>query len=158
MSSKTYSQFTSDLESSRDAVFAVAKHIQGAGRDVILPFHRVTPNENERYAFQDECDIKVAVPHQVKQSSRDFGSVNEFGFRMITVDERYKIEKQKASPPFAYWIVNKSKTGAIFIPWSTKASWDVFTAQDNLQGGRECEFLRCPSDLCRFITFTESRL
>jgi len=152
MASKTYEDFTADLENSRDAVFAVAKHIQANGRDVILPIHSVTPSEEERYSFQDQCDLKVAVPHQVKQSSRDFQSVEEFGFKMITVDEEYKIKKQTTNPPHAYWIVNKSRTGAIMIPWNTKDKWDTYSSRDVMQRSRECSFVRCPSNLCKFIS------
>lgn len=153
MASKTYKQFTNDLEASRGAVFAVARHIQASGRDVILPVHNVTPSESERFNYQDQCDLKVAMPHQVKQSSREFQSVEEFGFSMVTVDERYKIEKQEEAPPYAYWIVNKSRTGAIVILWATKSRWDVYTVSDETQGGRSCDFMRCPAEHCRFISF-----
>ena len=153
MASKTYKAFTEDLESSRKAVMAVAQHIQSSGRDVILPIHSVTPNEESRYSYQDQCDLKVAIPHQIKQSSREFKSVDEFGFQMITVDEKYKIEKQKQSPPFAYWIVNKSRSGAIVIPWSSKKHWDTLKSKDPLQNERLCEFARCPASLCNYISF-----
>lgn len=153
MASKSYQQFTEDLEASRDAVLAVAKHIQSSGRDVVLPVHAVTPCENERFNYQDQCDLKVAMPHQIKQSSRSFQSVEEFGFPMVTVDERYKIEKQEGAPPYAYWIVNKDRTGAIVILWSTKDQWDTYTSNDATQGGRACDFMRCPARYCQFIPF-----
>ena len=152
--SKSYEQFVSDLNASQYAVLAVAGHLQRSGLEVMLPPHRVTPSEHERFAFQDECDLKVARAYQVKQSSRQFESVEEFGFKMLTVDEAYKIEKQRRSPPSGYWIVNKDRTGAILIPWATFNSWDQFERTDPAQGGRSCKYYRCPASLCRYVEFT----
>lgn len=151
--SKTYEQFVSDLNGSQYAVLAVAGHLQKKGYEVTLPPHRVTPSENERFSYQDDCDIKVARAFQVKQSSRDFRSVEEFGFTILTVDEEYKIEKQRSIPPLGYWIVNKSRSGAIFIPWNTNKQWDRFERSDPAQGGRVCVFCRCPASLCRYVAF-----
>ena len=151
--SKKYSDFVSDLEASREAVLRVASFLQLRGRHVTLPAHFITPSENERYDYQDTCDLFISQGHQIKQSSREFDSIDSFGFNMITVDERYKIEKQLKTPPIGYWIVNKSRTGAIFIPWTTREKWDTYTAPDPLQNGRNCEFVRCPKSECKYISF-----
>jgi hypothetical protein len=153
MASKTYSNFVRDLEASRKAVLSVASFLQGKGRDVTLPAHHVTPSEEERYDYQDSGDLLVAQKHQVKHSTREFDSLEGFGFSMITVDEEYKIEKQ-ICPPAGYWIINKSMTGGIWIAWTTKKHWDVYKSKDKIQGGRECSFVRCPSKLCKYVSFT----
>tara|TARA_R110000796_G_scaffold252537_2_gene387457 strand:+ start:4130 stop:4591 length:462 start_codon:yes stop_codon:yes gene_type:complete len=152
MASKTYDQFAKDLEASRSAVLSVAGYLQGIGRLVTLPQHYLTPTEGERFDYQDSCDLFVGTPHQVKHSSRDFCSVEDFGFQMVTVDEWYKIERQ-LSPPAGYWIVNASLTGGIFVPWKTKKHWDHFLSKDATQGGRECDFARCHAEHCRYYGF-----
>tara|TARA_R110000744_G_scaffold83144_1_gene163264 strand:- start:58 stop:525 length:468 start_codon:yes stop_codon:yes gene_type:complete len=151
--SKTYSDFVKDLDASRGAVLCVASFLQLKGRDVTLPAHRVTPSESERYDFQDSGDLMVAQRHQVKHSSRCFESVDDFGFGMITVDEEYKIEKQTYAPPAGYWIINKTLTGGIWIPWSTKSNWDIHQSKDHAQGGRLCSYVRCPKALCKYFSF-----
>ena len=147
---KTHKQFCKDLEASRGAVMAVASYIQGLGRDVTLPAHRVAPNRESRYAFQDNGDLMVAKPHQIKQSSYEFTSNTDFPFDPLIVDEEYKIKRQLQIPPYGYWIVNRDKTAALYIPWSTKPNWTTFTSYDKKQG-RECTFLRCPLSLTKYI-------
>lgn len=170
--SKIYEQFVADLNNSQPAVLAVAGLLQRRGYEVVLPPHSVTPSEDERYQYLDAGDLaatrlfrieegrRIEVPpenrvrrtHQVKQSSRDFDSVAAFGFSMVTVDEDYKIEAQLARPPAAYWIVSRSRTGAIYIPWSTRPQWDVFRRVDPLQRGRVCAYIRCPARLCHYVS------
>ena len=151
--SKKYSDFVNDLEASRAAVLSVAAFLQSRGRDVTLPGHFVTPSANERYEYQDAYDLAISQGHQIKQSSRHFDSIDGFGFEMITVDEHYKIEKQIKTPPSGYWIVNKSRTAAIFIPWKTRHLWDTYKAADVDQRGRICSFMRCPKSACKFVKF-----
>lgn len=129
---------------------AVAAFLHGKGRDVTLPAHRVAPTREERYAFQDHGDIMVAKPHQVKETSYEFSSKSAFPFDMLIVDEEYKVKRQLDNPPAGYWIVNKAKTAALFIPWDTKPQWTTFTSYDKRQG-RECTFLRCPIHLTHYI-------
>lgn len=147
---KTHAQFCKDLGTSRGAVLAVAAFLQVKGRDVTLPAHRVTPTWEDRYAFQDQGDLMVAKPHQVKETSYEFTSKNDFPFDQIIVDEEYKIKRQLDNPPAGYWIVNKAKTAALFIPWEAKPRWTTFTSYDKKQG-RECTFLRCPLSLTHYI-------
>lgn len=147
---KTHAQFCKDLDASRGAVLAVAAYLQLKGRDVTLPAHRVAPNREERYAFQDNGDLMVAKPHQVKETSYEFTSNTDFPFDPIIVDEEYKVKRQLNNPPAGYWIVNKDKSAALFIPWETKPKWTTFTSYDKKQG-RECTFLRCPLSLTHYI-------
>jgi len=154
MPSKTYKKFVNDLNESQGAVLSVAGYLQKNNRTVILPPHKVTPTEDARYDYQDDADLYVQSPLQVKGSSRTFGSVEEFGFKMVTVDEVYKIKKQKKNPPLGYWIVSADKSGGIFIPWATRKEWDIHCAKDPHQSGRECEYYRCPAKLCEFRNFS----
>ena len=146
---REYNEFIDDLKKSQEAVAAVAMYLQRRNQYVIMPPHRETPSPEERYQYVDNCDLMVGRPVQIKGSSRDFHSVEEFGFSMITVDEAYKIEQQADCPPVCYFIVNKSKTGAIFIGWNTRKHWDKYTAKEERQGGRDCVYYRCPASLCQ---------
>ena len=152
MASKTYDKFVTDLNKSQKAVLAVTGYLQRKGRICMLPPHKVTPTEKDRFNYQDGCDLLIARPVQVKWSSREFDSVKAFGFEMVTVDEVYKIDFQKEQPPIGYFIVNAGLTGAIYIPWETKPQWDTFKSPDKFQGGRLCCFYRCPARWCRFIS------
>lgn len=160
--SKTYERFVSDLNESQVAVLAVAAFLQRKGYEVVLPPHVVTPSEEERYQYQDAGDLRATLPgkptrtYQAKHSSRDFDSVEAFGFRMITVDEGYKIEAQEAKPPHGYWIVNSSMSGAIYIQWASKPDWDSFDQVDPHQGGRTCNYRRCPARLCSYVSFARA--
>lgn len=128
----------------------MAAFLQLKGRDVTLPAYRVSPDREQRYAFQDNGDIMVAKPHQVKETSYEFTSSTDFPFDPIIVDEEYKVKRQLNNPPAGYWIVNKCKSAALFIPWETRPQWTTFTSYDTKQG-RECTFLRCPLSLTHYI-------
>lgn len=156
---KTYNAFVGDLITSQDAVMAIAKYlVRERQLHVHLPPVHVRPETGATLkAYQDECDLWVSkdgftekIPVQVKGSSRYFGSVDDFEYSMITVDERYKIEAQEDNPPLCYYIVSKTLNGAMVIPWSTKKYWDIFEAPDPKQGGRLCSYYRCPKEHCQW--------
>ncbi len=153
---RDYAEFVRDLNNSQSAVSTVAMYLQRKRQHVILPPHQVTPTPEERYEYTDEGDILVGRKVQVKGSSRDFCSVEDFGFPMITVDESYKIEEQKKDPPLCYFIVNKSLSGAIVIDWNTIDSWDEHKSVEPRQGNRECFYRRCPAELCKWRNLRSS--
>lgn len=153
---RVYDNFVSDLNRSQLAVLCVAGLLQSKGNYVILPPHNVTPDESRRYEFTDECDLLWFEPlgptrkAQVKWSSKSFRSIEDFGFRWITVDETYKIEAQLSRPPSHYFICNHDCTGAIVIPWNTLDSWDHHETREKRQGNRICQYRRAPADKCHW--------
>jgi hypothetical protein len=147
---KEYEQFVVDLNKSQAPVMAVAAYLQRKEMQVVLPPHRVVPKGVDNTAYKDNGDLFVMRAMQVKGSSREFDSVGQFPFRNPIVDEAYKIDEQIKSPPMGYWILNKSLTGALYIPWETKPKWGRFTSVDKKQGGRVCEFYTCPKEYCQY--------
>jgi len=154
MGRKGYDQFTSDLRDSQEAVQHVAAFMQRQGRAVVFPPVRVAPEGADYKDYLDDADMYLLKPVQVKGSSRTFGSMAEFGFPMITVDEDYKIRRQDINPPTGYWIVSKDFSGGIYVPWDSRPQWDYFKAVDDTQGGRECIFRRCPKEYCYYVLFS----
>ena len=152
---RVYDNFVADLNRSQLAVLCVAGLIQSKGNYVILPPHNVTPDEASRYGFTDECDLLWFKPLgptqklQVKWSSKSFRSIDDFGFKWITVDEAYKIEAQLSRPPSHYFICNHDCTGAIVIPWKPD-TWDHYETQEARQGNRICHYRRAPADSCQW--------
>jgi len=152
---RDYKEFVSDLNKSQKALLAVAGYIQASGYPVILPPHLVTPNPEQRYDYTDDMDAAFHFQGkwnkiQVKGTNKSYQSIEDYPYKMVTVDETYKLEKQKNDPPYCYFQVNQELTGAIQTLWSTEPHWDTFSCVEQRQNGRECVYRRCPIELCHW--------
>lgn len=160
---RNYDEFVSDLNKSQRALLAVAGYIQASGHPVLLPPHIVTPTPEQRYQYQDDMDAAFWFQGkwrkiQVKGTNKSYASIEDYPYRMVTIDETYKIAKQEDDPPYCYFQVNQELTGAIQTLWSTKPHWDTFSCVEKRQNGRECVYNRCPIELCQWKNLTNPQL
>ena len=159
---RVYEEFVSDLNKSQKPLLAVAGYIQACGHPVLLPPHIVTPNPKDRYKYTDDMDAAFWFQGkwrkiQVKGTNKSYASIDDYPYKMVTIDETYKIAKQEDDPPFCYFQVNKEMTGAIQTLWETKPHWDTFSCVEARQNGRECTYNRCPIELCQWKDLTKPK-
>lgn len=156
---RDYNEFVSDLNKSQKALLAVAGYIQACGHPVVLPPHIVTPTPEDRYSYTDDMDAAFYFRNkwrkiQVKGTNKSYSSIDDYPYRMVTVDETYKIQKQTDDPPYCYFQVNNQLTGAIQTLWDSKPHWDTFSCKEARQNNRVCTYNRCPIQHCRWIDLT----
>ena len=157
---RDYNEFVKDLNHSQKALLTVAGYIQASGHPVILPPHIVTPSPEKRYQFTDDMDAAFWFKGkwnkiQVKGTNKSYASIDQYPFKMVTIDETYKIQKQEDDPPYCYFQVNQELTGAIQTLWSSKPHWDTFSCKESRQNGRVCVYNRCPIELCHWKDLTK---
>ena len=143
---KTHENFKSALLDSREPVVSVAEWLVTQGHDVKILENTVSPTLEERFEHMDDGDIEVRLRVEVKgRGSLDFDSVASFPFPTVIVDEAYKIAKVHPKKLFGYAIVNKTKTGLLWIPASTKKHWVTTTKRDSKEG-MDKKFVECPKE------------
>ena len=145
-------KFKQDFNASQEAVLKVAGYLQKIGREIMLPAIKFRPSNKERNNYRDQGDLKVLKTHQVKRRGLEFDSLESYPYPTVIVDEEYKINLQYQNPPQGYWVLNKNMSGAIFVSWDTKGEWIVEEKRDGEQK-RECRFMVCPKEYCRYIGF-----
>lgn len=150
---KTHEQFVSALETSRDAVWFVAESLHAQGWNVRILPATVAKKGESRAKHMDQGDLEIIKRLEVKhRPDMDFNSLEEFKFDSVIVDEPYKIEKYAEGTLFGYIVLNKNKTGGMFIHPNTRKHWVIEPRFDSKEG-KDKDFMLCPKKFAKFITF-----
>lgn len=153
---KTHSQFAAALHDSHDIVWAVAEFLTEKGNTVKILPGTLAPSKEENKDHVDLGDIEIIRRIEVKRRPGiDFDSVASFPYPTVIVDEEYKINKFHPKTLYGYAVVNKSKTGMLWIPASTRKRWTSEVKPDDSED-RECTFVVCPKELTIYVPLKEA--
>lgn len=147
-------KFSERLDSSKLSVLAVGAFLyRTKSLDVLIRQPKVTPSFKDRMQYVDDGDILLGGKYrvEVKQSSRDFSSLEDFPFPLVTVCEVQAWERAPFKP-VAIFIVNTHATGAILIKGTTKIQWVKWSYEtSNYEGARQEEVFRVPRVLLEYV-------
>lgn len=119
--------FMANVARSLDTVLAVARSMVLRGHSVSIAGMRFAESyQSWQDAADSGDDITIGTDRvNVKQSSRSFGSVDEFAAMFPGRERPILVSAAHVAPPDYYMIVNRDRTGALLIPSSTKEHWGV---------------------------------
>ena len=80
-----------------------------------------------------------------------FDSVEAFPFSTVFIDEEYKLLRHHSATLYGYVIVNKSRTGMLLIPRSTRKLWIRDTRWDKTQK-RDCTTMCAPKNCSTYFS------
>jgi hypothetical protein len=148
---KDLNDFEDELARSEQAVARVEAWLSGAGFKIDRP-ETLYPKFDGDKSGTDNGDLLLEMVFQVKFSHYGFTEANDFPYRMVLVDEVYKFDKLRPRV-LGYALVDDQMRAACLInAYQTFEKWDRYMWYSE-EEQRECEFYRCPKDLCRWVTF-----
>lgn len=143
---KDHPSFEQDLIDSRDAVFAAARWLTGRGEEVTVPGFQMRDSVDERYEFQDNGDLLIKKPVEVKKRELQFESAEDYPYRSVFLNEQYKHDQR---PPLFYLVFSNDLRCCITVEshtsdqWTTESKWDQ-------KKSREATFYAAPLEVCTF--------
>ena len=142
--------FEQNLKDAGNATIIVNDWMKKLGFDTeVLPYD-ITPNEESRYEYTDDGDIKMTMRVEVKQWKEiDFVSLEDVPYQDIIVDEKYKIDKRNIRTLYCYIILNVSKTKCLIIYSNTYKKWFFKELYDKKEKNYRTFYL-CPKKYVKF--------
>jgi len=128
---KPAGEFNAIVTHSDSVVHQVGKTLTYLGYKIEIPNLVLSPTVEDRWKYTDDGDIYLIKRNgkeriEVKYSYKlDFFSEDQFPYTFVIIDEKYKIDKPHKYPLNCYISVNKSRTGCLRIPASTRDNWIV---------------------------------
>lgn len=152
---KSNAQFLEDLSRSDASVAEFAALLRSNGVRTFLPPGLHYPagqmaSDGRRVIYSDKGDMTIQARVEHKVRSLNFTSRDDYPFKTVFIDEKYKIDNQKKDDALlAYVIQNKSGTRIAVIYGWTKRYWQVERVFDPKQQ-RHCENYAVPLAHVRF--------
>lgn len=146
-----HSKFLSHLDTSKDAVWQVARMLNDRGYPVSVPVSAKAETHDDWEHFADNGDLYISQRVEVKQLSVDFTSVADWPFRdKFIVCARHAFDR--ATPkPFAYVIISRSGQYAAAVFCSDASQWTVEVRTDKRYADVSQQFYFAPMATVRFF-------
>ncbi len=148
---KSDEEFLKDYETSVDVVGQVVEWLKTKGYNCREIPSDIRPDSSVRMEYMDDGDIEVIQRCEVKYRQIDFDSVEAFPFPTVFIDEEYKLLRHHPATLYGYVIVNKSRTGMLLIPRSTRKLWIRDTRWDKTQK-RDCTTMCAPKNCSTYFS------
>jgi hypothetical protein len=141
-----HQKFLEHLDNSSDAVFICAKYFYKKGIPVeIQPMTKADKHEDWK-DHKDNGDLFIRQRIEVKNVSVDFTCAADWKYKdQFIVCAKHSWDKAHPKP-YAYMIVNKSKSHMAIVYGKTKKYWDINYRTDSRYTGVNQEFYFCPID------------
>ena len=149
--------FEEDLLFSSESVERIRCWLENRGYLVEVPELVVRPDEKVMSEYSDDGDllvsggkigeqVRIEVKHRVDM---EFTSLDDFPYSSIIVDVCHAWDK--ADPkPYAYFILNKDMTAAIYVHGTTSERWMKKELWDRKRN-RFRKFYMCSLHLCKLL-------
>jgi len=141
--------FVRDLLDSQEAVWLVARWLSRRGNNVTVRAIHVRPTVETLAEYGDAGDLEIVNRIEVKHRRLPFTSAADYPYRTVTVDVAHAWDRAHPKP-FAYVILNQSRTVAALVLRTTARQWERVTKHDHAKH-RDRTFYECPVDLVRFL-------
>ena len=146
-----HEKFLSHLERSNEAVWFVAQWLNKKGYSVNIPPSTKAETHKEWRKHKDNGDIFISQRVEVKHLSAEFTSRDNWPFQnKFIVCAKHSFDN--ATPkPFAYIVVNASKTAAGVVLAADSKKWNVEQRKDGRYENVAQEFYLAPLDDVYFV-------